>query len=230
MLWRSLGVSVSAAVDTPGLRARGHPAPWQVAVGLGMAGAGLREEDSAEGLSGCDPNPHGQVVGEAWPACVRSGNLPELPSWAQSVILAAGSDLVQRHQLPAGKPGVKGEAGRGPHRRRGWRRGWTRPGQRLLLCLCPLPPRPILAALAGSKALRAVSWGRFHELAVGSLLKFTLVAWPRVSDRWPFSPCLMISHGGELTAFGGGLSSVCPLSAEGWHHACWALPLCQMLC
>ena len=99
-------VLVSAAVDTPGLWARGHPAPWQVAVGLGMAGAGLREEDSAEGLSGQDPCPQ-----------------------------------------------------------------WTE--ERLLLCLCALPLRPILAALAGSKALCAVPRGRFHELAVGSLLKVT---------------------------------------------------------
>ena len=29
--------------------------------------------------------------------------------------LAAGSDLVQRHQLPAGKPGVKGEAATAGH-------------------------------------------------------------------------------------------------------------------
>lgn len=151
-------VSVSAAVDTPGLWARGHPTPWQVVVGLGMAGAGLREEDSAEGLSGHD-------------SC---------PQWTE---------------------------------------------ERLLLSLCPLPPRPILAALAGSKALRVVPRGRFHELAVGSRLKVTPAAWPRVSDRWPFSPCSMTSGFGELTVFGGSLSSVYPLSAEGWHHTCWVLPV-----
>ena len=60
-------VLVSAAVNTPGLWTRGHPAPWQVAVGLVMAGAVLREEDSAEGLSGCDPNPRGQVGGRPGP-------------------------------------------------------------------------------------------------------------------------------------------------------------------
>lgn len=124
---------------------------------------------SAEGLSGRDPDPCGQVGGDAWPACVCSGNLPQLPSWGRSVTLAAGSDLVQRHRLPAGKTGVGGEAvtpghtaGRGRCRGRTPERpGPPLPGQHLLLSAPRAPPRPILAAFAGSEAPRAVSGGEF---------------------------------------------------------------------